>query len=467
MTGKAPAEDFAERLRELKERSGLSFGVLAGRLHMGTSTLHRYCSGAVVPADYAPVERLARLCGADRDELLALHRLWLRADATRPATGPGRGPAAAASGAGGGLRGPGTAGEPEPEPRPEPAFRSEPGVRVTDPETRDGSWDGSWDGPWDGPGSGHEPAPGPEPGPEPGPGRRSGTGPGAQSPGVAGPGPGSADEPGFPGAGSGRRSASKAAGQPGGRRRRWWSGGVAVAASLVLVVLAVNAVTSDGAADQPPDVDEDVAPLTWTADSQVWEEGCGHRYLVDGDPGDVPAPPVAQDAAPWARRLGAVHESSTIVETTVRPTRPVAGPVVVEAVHIRVTERRAPLDWPVFDMSPGCGGALTPAAFTVDLDADRPVARPKEGYDGVTSTELVAPTLPFAVTADDPLVLRVEADAGTCDCAWYIELAWSVGGERGTVRVDDGGEPFRTSGGGDGADAPHVFAMDTESWRRE
>jgi ribosome-binding protein aMBF1 (putative translation factor) len=58
------AADFAALLGELKERSGLSYGLLAERLHMSTSTLHRYCNGDAVPADYAPVERLARLCKA-------------------------------------------------------------------------------------------------------------------------------------------------------------------------------------------------------------------------------------------------------------------------------------------------------------------------------------------------------------------------------------------------------------------
>ncbi|GAA3367942.1 hypothetical protein GCM10017744_082040 [Streptomyces antimycoticus] len=58
------AEAFAERLRGLKERSGLSYGTLAKRLHMSTSTLHRYCNGTVVPADYASVERVARVCRA-------------------------------------------------------------------------------------------------------------------------------------------------------------------------------------------------------------------------------------------------------------------------------------------------------------------------------------------------------------------------------------------------------------------
>lgn len=79
--------EFAGLLRQLKERSGLSYGTLAGRLHMSTSTLHRYCSGEVVPADYAPVERLARLCKATPEELLALHRGWVEADTNRPRRG--------------------------------------------------------------------------------------------------------------------------------------------------------------------------------------------------------------------------------------------------------------------------------------------------------------------------------------------------------------------------------------------
>ncbi|MFD0383176.1 helix-turn-helix domain-containing protein [Streptomyces stramineus] len=77
------ASDLADMLRALKERSGLSYGVLAKRLHVSTSTLHRYCSGSTVPAEFAPVERLARLCKATPEELMQVHRLWIIADATR------------------------------------------------------------------------------------------------------------------------------------------------------------------------------------------------------------------------------------------------------------------------------------------------------------------------------------------------------------------------------------------------
>src|SRR3954468_14929542 len=42
-------DGFAALLGALKERSGLSYGVLAQRLHVGTSTLHRYVRGESVP----------------------------------------------------------------------------------------------------------------------------------------------------------------------------------------------------------------------------------------------------------------------------------------------------------------------------------------------------------------------------------------------------------------------------------
>ncbi|CAL9675265.1 helix-turn-helix domain-containing protein [Streptomyces sp. enrichment culture] len=75
--------DFAELLRELKERSGLSYEALAKQAHMSTSTLHRYCKGEGVPTDNAAVGRFARVCKATSEELSELHRRWALADAVR------------------------------------------------------------------------------------------------------------------------------------------------------------------------------------------------------------------------------------------------------------------------------------------------------------------------------------------------------------------------------------------------
>ncbi|WP_181727660.1 helix-turn-helix transcriptional regulator [Streptomyces sp. PT12] len=478
MTGKQAAEEFAARLRELKDRSGHSFGTLARRLHTSTSTLHRYCSGTVVPADYAPVERLARLCGATADELVELHRLWVRAEALRPVARQGGRAAAGATESA--APAPVAAPEPGPEPPPEPG--PEPPAE-----------------------------PGPEPPAEPEALPPSGDGSAAATALDIG-GPVSAPE----------RSSWRSSRGP------WWLLVAGVAVLAVLVATLVNATTSGGthrdgttvadggtsggapAADGAPDEEpipeaspegdapaeegdegdahtpegsssesttgndteappsdepsrSPEAPLTWTARSHVWEGGCGHRYLVDRPAAEVPPPPIQQDAEPWAERLGAVHGGSTIVEATVRPSGD--APVVVESLHVRVTERSAPLDWPAFDMSLGCGGALTPAAFAVDLDEQRPIARPVDGFDGDSGQTLRNPGLPYSVTDDEPLALRVFASASACDCSWYVELVWSSGDERGTLRVDDDGRAFRTSGGGEGT--VYSFPHETEKWTAE
>ncbi|MFD3843978.1 helix-turn-helix domain-containing protein, partial [Streptomyces sp. NPDC058642] len=118
--GVSEVAEFAALLTRLKERTDRSYGQLARRLHMNTSTLHRYCAGDAVPLDFAPVERFAALCGATPEERLELHRLWLPAVAARQRP---RTPAAE----------PGPAPDPEPTPEPEPAPEPEP-VRETQQE---------------------------------------------------------------------------------------------------------------------------------------------------------------------------------------------------------------------------------------------------------------------------------------------------------------------------------------------
>ncbi|MEE1814062.1 helix-turn-helix transcriptional regulator, partial [Streptomyces sp. SP18ES09] len=89
----AEVEVFAARVRGLKERDGRSYEALGRRLGVSASTLHRYGSGAAVPESFAVVGRLARLCGADADEVRELEELWRRADhVRRPPAAPAAGP---------------------------------------------------------------------------------------------------------------------------------------------------------------------------------------------------------------------------------------------------------------------------------------------------------------------------------------------------------------------------------------
>ncbi|MFF7437059.1 hypothetical protein [Streptomyces sp. NPDC008122] len=192
---------------------------------------------------------------------------------------------------------------------------------------------------------------------------------------------------------------------------------------------------------------ETAPPFTYTVDSHLWENGCGHTYLADRPPARVPAPPAPADAARWARALGAVDGGQTLVRLTVQGKGTSA--VVLQGLHVRVVGRAAPLPWAAYRMDEGCGGAVTPRSFAVDLDAPRPLARSVDGYDasGEEGRTIPAVSFPYAVTAAEPEELLVSARAAGCDCRWYLELEWSAQGRSGVVRIGEpGGQAFRTSG---------------------
>ncbi|MFF2776990.1 helix-turn-helix domain-containing protein [Streptomyces sp. NPDC058052] len=366
----AAVEEFARLVRGLKARDGRSFEALGRRLNVSASTLHRYCSGATVPEEFAVVDRLALLCGADEEERRALEAAWTRADGVRrpPAPVPGPAPSPAPEPA------PETGTVPDPEPEPEAGTRTVP-----------------------------------DPKPEPGPDRVH------------------ARVPGLPSA---------------RRRRRWGRVGLVGGALAVIGAVTLGAVLLPGRAREreapaPP-------PLTWTVASHLWANGCGHTYLAERTP---PPPPEAADARRWATAQGAVHGGETLVRVSVQGKG--AAAVVLQGLHVRVVERGTPLPWAGYRMDDGCGGAVTPRRFEVDLDRPRPVARALDGYDasGEEGRTLPAVSFPYAVTAADPEELLVSARTAGCDCRWYLELEWSSEGRRGTVRIgDEAGAPFRTSG---------------------
>ncbi|MFT9671643.1 helix-turn-helix domain-containing protein [Streptomyces rhizosphaericola] len=392
--GECAREALAERLRGLREGSGRTYASLARRIGVSASTLHRYCTGQTVPAEFAPVERLARLCGRTAEERESLLRLWLRADAERVE----RIEAGAGAGVGAG-----------------PGAHSSPVAGLAP---------GTGAAPDGGPGAGASPVTVAGAGPvtvaETGAGPVTGTGAGAGPVTVAGPVTG--------------------AGAPSSARR--WGRALSVCGAVALLALAPTGSLperSEGraAVSAPP-----APPFTWTSDDHVWKYGCGHSYLVARRPGAVPPPPAEADAEGWASALGAVHAGETGVRITLQGRDERA--VVLEALRIRVVGRRAPADGRVHRMSSGCGGALTPRTFDVDLDRERPVARSVPGND--TGEPIPAVSFPYRVSSSDPEVLLVTARAARCDCDWVAELRWSGGGRSGTVRIDDGGRPFRTSG---------------------
>ncbi|MEU6162253.1 helix-turn-helix domain-containing protein [Streptomyces sp. NPDC047130] len=492
MTGEERTAEFAERLRELKERSGRSYGMLAKRLHMSTSTLHRYCNGDAVPADYAPVERFARVCGASPEELVSLHRAWVLADANRRRATPTAddapgaaddAPAAAGTAPGAAESAPAAAGTAAPgaaesASRPAPADGAPTAPGAAESASRPAPADGAPTGEPDTPV--HRPS-----------GVPAATTTGVTTGAVDGGAAGTAATADHPVAGPTPTSDAPADAHPRARRRLLVASAVAAVASVVLAGTLITRHGPDGgdapdrtaaagaqasptgarasaspsvsaSPDGSPDKDKDKdknrdgrsagpaspsaardkadapaatgTPLTVSTRPHVWEGPCSQHYLVNRPPAEVPPPPAEPDAAGWVAALGAVPAGDQMIALTVQASG--KETVVLDALHVRVLSSSAPLAWNDFAMGVGCGGNVSTRSFDVRLDDPRPTARPRNGQGA----------FPYKVTASEPLVVYVTAHAAARDVRWALDLEWSSGGRSGTIRVDDSGNPFRTSG---------------------
>ncbi|MGW2618710.1 helix-turn-helix domain-containing protein [Streptomyces sp. NPDC001500] len=441
--------EFAALMRELKQRSGLSYETLAKRAHMSTSTLHRYCKGEGVPGDNAAVARFARVCRATPEELGDLHRRWVLADAARE-----RARRAAAD-----VRPDGT--EPHPaQPRAAAALPPRPPAEPDAPPRPAAATAGE---------TGDPPA--------------STAGPSPQAAAPAVPPAAAAAVP-------ARTTPTPVVAARAGRavRRRW----ALIAAGAAVAVAVTSALTFDlrgretgglagdggrtgavtssgpraaassttgpsaspspstpsspspGAPDATPwgrgaDADRaphgDAPPLTVSTRTYAWEDPqCEGKYLIDRPPGQVSPPVMGQDVPGWVKAQGAVAADGQRVALTVQGVGDET--VVIESLHVRVVDSVAPPAWNAYLGSSGCGGGVETRSFATDLDAVHPAIVPKAGQRGV----------PYKVSRSDPEVLYITAHVRAHDVKWYVELQWSSGGRQGTVRIDDHGKPFRTSG---------------------
>lgn len=76
MAGPRSQQDFSDFLSALKQRSGLSYERIGQKVNLSRSSVHRYCGGGVFPQEFGSAERIAKACGASRDEVNKLYRLW-------------------------------------------------------------------------------------------------------------------------------------------------------------------------------------------------------------------------------------------------------------------------------------------------------------------------------------------------------------------------------------------------------
>ncbi|MEU1801190.1 helix-turn-helix transcriptional regulator [Streptomyces sp. NPDC019937] len=434
------AEAFAELLRGLKEQSKLSYGTLAKRLHMSRSTLHRYCNGSAVPADYAPVERLARMCRATPEELVELHRRWILADAARRRKGPGPNEVTRDAGAEEPERAP-TAEEPAPGAEDRPADSG-----GTEPEDVGGELPA--------PGGRDEPVVGGTTPPAPPRTRRRRTALiasvaaaavlGAVALAVSLPSSGGAGGDGGhrTAAGdttlvTGTHSATPTAPRTGRADDKRPSTSASPPPSRSAKTGTPSAPPSEAAAhdDGGGSAERGTGgvPLNVGTRPYIYDSPCSQHFLVNREPEQVGPPAPERDAPRWSAAYGAVSSGEQRVALTVQGTG--EDTVVLEALHVRVVTKGAPLAWNDYSMGVGCGGGVDTKSFDIDLDNGSPTVTVKNGQRD----------FPYKVSESDPEVFYITAHTKAHDVRWDLALDWSSGNRRGTVHIDNSGAPFRTS----------------------
>ncbi|WP_116213268.1 helix-turn-helix domain-containing protein [Streptomyces olivoreticuli] len=454
-------ERFAELMRELKERSGRSYGTLAKRLHSSNSTLHRYCNGQTVPTDYAPVERFARVCGASADELVALHRQWIVALAERRRESAGGGapagrPARTETPREGAADAVTDEAAPVPAPVP-PAVTAdalEPPVALPDvTENQESSASASASAP--------EADPARIPTRSGGRRRRlvalaagvavamaAGT-----TVAVAALGGGAhTTEP------SGARHAAASAKAQSAKAQQPLSADAAADAiaphspspsgaprtSAPPGATPSSATEQDGApgdSSGAPPTGPAAVPFTVSVMTNNWGSPCGQWFALDQEPGKVPPPPARGATDGWASALHAVPAGNLRMEVTVQGTG--NTPVVLHGLYVHVVDSGKAPARNGYTMGAGCGGELAPASFAIDLDDASPRPRPVPGKEGERPTSTT--DFPYKVSATDPQVLDIDASTLGHDVRWKLELAWSSGGRQQITTIDDHGRPFRTT----------------------
>ncbi|MEV6012616.1 helix-turn-helix transcriptional regulator [Streptomyces sp. NPDC051976] len=407
--GSRETEEFARLLRELKERSGLSYGALAKRLHMSGSTLHRYCQGTAVPGEYAPLDRVARVCRATPGELVELHRLWALADAARKPREDRAATRRAEAGSGSGAEDVG-------------------------PEAHDATGATAL-APADEPVEQKDPLPAPVKRRLASLRRRSALVGSATATAVLL----AAVLVAHPtwGGGGGRTGEQKVAAERSDAAAEETSNtaspsGRGSTPPLPAPAAATPTRGRDAGAGPAPSSGTSAVPLTVHTRSFAYDNPCDQRFLVHSAPAAVGPFPDEQDAPRWVAAYGAVAAGDQRVAVTVQGTG--ADTVVLEALHVGIDSRNAPLAWNDYAMSQ-CGGGVDTKSFDVDLDKGRPTTTVRNGQR----------EFPYKVSESDPEVFYVTVHTKAHDVRWNLTLDWSSGDRHGTVRIDDDGVPFRTS----------------------
>ncbi|MEU6198320.1 hypothetical protein [Streptomyces sp. NPDC047061] len=182
--------------------------------------------------------------------------------------------------------------------------------------------------------------------------------------------------------------------------------------------------------------DGNKAPFTWTTQVNAPEDApCrGGAVVIPNAHASLPS---WDNWDAWVKREGGAHADRVVIRVTLQGKS--TNSVVVHALRVGVDSRSAPRG-AAYVPGGGCGG-LTPRLFEVDLDDPKLTVVTKAGEDGTPAVKF-----PYVISSTEPEVLLVSAETDTCDCTFHLDLDWTSGDRGGTVRINEGKNPFRVVG---------------------
>jgi hypothetical protein len=195
---------------------------------------------------------------------------------------------------------------------------------------------------------------------------------------------------------------------------------------------------------------------------------CGSvTYLPNPVAGTTVRRPPPFELSEWGvfmRQPEAEFASSDLVQVSIQGES--ARTITLTGIEFEVTrqERRKGA---VF--SAACGDAIHGRGVEVDLEANPPqVVSSSDSSDGIVTaggqpgsgTRPIS--FPWTVSLTDPLLLYVLTTARSCDCLWAARIPWVSGGEKGTIHIDDGGDPYRVVG----SDGLAAYSSSGTDWQR-
>jgi hypothetical protein len=151
---------------------------------------------------------------------------------------------------------------------------------------------------------------------------------------------------------------------------------------------------------------------------------------------EIGRPPADRPAGwrTWAYQMGGIDSPWTVAQITLQGNSPT--PVLVQDLSVDIIRRGTPLRGTLVKGEPGGCGGIEPREVYIQLDERPPT---------VQSGDPNRAAFPYSLRRGEFEVLNLIAFAGEAMYEWILNIGLLVDGENRTIKVDDGGAPFRTT----------------------